>query len=82
MARFNLIDVSQVYGEPLIESPEPSDNVLGILARIQNHRAALRSILTKLSRLQRDEAEFYYQALLILAGLRDLATFCTISSSH
>ena len=62
VARFTLIDMREVDGEPLLASPEPSDNVLGILARLGNHRAGLRSILEKLSRLQRDEAEFYFQA--------------------
>jgi predicted transposase YdaD len=72
VARFTLIDIREIDGEPLLASPEPSDNVLGILARLENHRAALRGIIEKLSRLQREEAEFYFQALLVLAGLRGL----------
>lgn len=72
VARFTLIDMSEIDGEPLLASPEPSDNVLSILARLVNQRAAVRSILEKLSKLQRDEAEFYFQALLVIAGLREL----------
>jgi predicted transposase YdaD len=72
VARFTLIDMRDVDGEPLVSSPEPSDNVLGILARLGDQRAALRSILENISGLRRDEAEFYFQALLVLAGLRGL----------
>jgi predicted transposase YdaD len=72
VARYTLIDMRDVDGELLVASSEPSDNVLGILARLGNHRAALRSILEKVSRLRADQAAFYCQALLILAGLRGL----------
>jgi hypothetical protein len=72
VARFTILDLHDIDGELLIASPEPSDNVLGILGRLQNGRAALRRILEKLSGLPRAEAEFYGQALLVLAGLRGL----------
>ncbi len=71
-ARFTLIDMLTLNGEALLASPEPSDNVLGVLTRLEDHRTALRRILESLSKLQRDQADFYYRALLILAGLRGL----------
>jgi len=71
--RYAIIDMHEVDGDPLLASPEPSDNVLAILARLRDSGAAVRSILEKLSRLPRDDAKEYYQALLILSGLRGLA---------
>ncbi len=71
-AGFTLIDMREADGEPLVASPEPSDNVLGILGRLKDQRAALRGVLDKLKRLDREQAEFYYQSLLVLAGLRGL----------
>ncbi len=71
--RYALIDMHEVAGEPLLASPEPSDNVLAILARLKDSGTAIRSILENISRLPRDDAREYYQALLILSGLRGLA---------
>jgi predicted transposase YdaD len=70
--RYTTIDMHLVDGEPLLASPEPSDNVLGILAQLKDGRAAARRILKSISRLPREEAKEYYQALLIVAGLRKL----------
>jgi len=72
VARFTLLDIRQIDGEDLISSPELSDNVLGILARLNDDRDALRRILERISAARRPESEFYYRALLILAGLRGL----------
>ena len=71
-ARFTTVDLSTVDGEPLVASPDPGDNILGVLTRLKDDRAALRRILQKLSRLERDQADRYFQNLLILAGLRGL----------
>jgi hypothetical protein len=70
--RYQLIDMRDVDGEPLLASAEPSDNVLAILARLKDSYAAVHRILEKFSILPRHKAEEYYQALLILAGLREL----------
>lgn len=35
VARFTLVDMREIDGEPLLASSEPSDNVLGILARLE-----------------------------------------------
>ncbi len=72
VVRFTILDLRDIDAEPLLASAEPSDNVLGILGRLQNSRDALRRILAKLVTLPREEAEFYCQAILILAGLRGL----------
>jgi hypothetical protein len=70
--RYQLIDMRDVDGEPLLASPEPSDNVIAILARLKDSYAAVRRILEKLSRLPGEKASEYFQALLIIAGLRGL----------
>ncbi len=71
--RYQLIDLRDVDGEPLLASAEPSDNVLAILGRLKDSRTAVRSILASISTLPREKASEYYQALLILVGLRGLA---------
>jgi predicted transposase YdaD len=71
--RYAILDMRDVDGDPLLASPDPSDNVLAIVARLRDSNVAVRSILEKLSRLPRDDAKEYYQALLILSGLRGLA---------
>ena len=73
IARFTIIDLHEIDAEPLIASPEPSDNVLAILGRLGNSREALQRILKKLVGLPREDARFCFQALLVLAGLRGLA---------
>ena len=70
--RYQLIDMRDVDGEPLLASPEPSDNVIAILARLKDSYAAVRRIVVNLSRLPGEKASEYFQALLIIAGLRGL----------
>ena len=82
VARFTMMDLREIDAEPLLASPEPSDNVLGILGRFQNDRATLRRILAKLAILPREETEFYHRALLILAGLRGLKKTAQEEAQH
>jgi len=70
--RYRLIDVRDLDGERLRESPEMGDNVIAILTRLRDRREALCEILDKLSDLDVDAREFYLRALLTLAGLRGL----------
>lgn len=71
-ARFTLIDIRNLDGEPLLASPELGDNVISILARLNDQRGAVRRIVNKISRLESDKAVEYVQMLLNLAGLRGL----------
>jgi predicted transposase YdaD len=82
VARFALLDIRELNGDALIASPELSDNVLGILAQLNNSRDALRRILEKVAASRREEAEYYYRALLILAGLRGLETVVQEEAQH
>jgi hypothetical protein len=70
--QYRLIDVRDLDGERLLQSPQMGDNVIAILARLRDQRGALHEILDKLSDLEIDEREFYLRALLTLAGLRGL----------
>jgi hypothetical protein len=70
--RYRLIDVRDLDGERLRQSPEMGDNVIAILTRLRDQRDALNEILGKLSNLDIDGREFYLRALLTLAGLRGL----------
>ena len=70
--RYRLIDVRDLDGERLRQSPQMGDNVIAILTRLRDQREALNEILSKLSDLDIDAREFYLRALLTLAGLRGL----------
>jgi len=70
--RYRLVDVRDLDGERLRQSPEMGDNVIAILTRLRDQREALHEILDKLSDLDTDAKEFYLRALLTLAGLRGL----------
>ena len=70
--RYHLMDVRDLDGERLRESPQMGDNVIAILTRLRDEREAVNEILDKLSNLDIDGREFYLRALLTLAGLRGL----------
>jgi hypothetical protein len=70
--RYRLVDVRDLDGERLRQSPQMGDNVIAILTRLRDQRGALNEILGKLSNLDIDGREFYLRALLTLAGLRGL----------
>jgi hypothetical protein len=68
-------------GERLLESEEVGDNVIAILARLRDHKDVVRRIVERIAGLMPVEREAALGQL-ILAGLRDPATFCTTSLSH
>ena len=70
--RYHLVDVRDLDGERLRQSPQMGDNVIAILTSLRDQREALHGILDKLSDLEVDAREFYLRALLTLAGLRGL----------
>ena len=71
--RYTLIDLREIDGAPLLASAEPSDNVLSILTRLSNRRRAVKQIVSKIAEEQNPEQRsFYLEALLVLAGLRNL----------
>jgi hypothetical protein len=72
LARFTLVDMRELDGEPLLASPQPGDNILAILTRLSDQRAAVHQIVRKIADLERPQAVFYAESLLGLAGLRGL----------
>ena len=67
-----LIDVRDLDGERLRESPDMGDNVVALLTRLRDQKDTVDEILGNLSNLDTDAREFYLRALLTVAGLRGL----------
>jgi predicted transposase YdaD len=70
--RYRLIDIREIDGEELLNSSQPGDNVLAILARMGDRAEAVHRIVRTLSDLEPSARDFYLRVLLILAGLRGL----------
>ena len=71
--RHRMIDIRDLDGDRLLESEETGDNVIAILARLRDHKAAVRKIVGKIAELPGAEREAAFGQLMILAGLRRLA---------
>jgi hypothetical protein len=70
--RYRLVDIRDLDGDRLLESDEVGDNVIAILARLRDHKEAVRKIIGKLAGLVASERDSALGQLLILAGLRRL----------
>src|SRR5271169_200480 len=70
--RHRAIDIRELDGERLLESAEVDDNVIAILARLRDHKDAVRRIVERIAGLKAAERETALRQLLILAGLRHL----------
>jgi hypothetical protein len=73
VAAYTLIDIRDLDGDPLVDSPDLSDNLIAILARLRDHKDAIRRIVRKVSHLQQGAREAALFHLLTLAGLRRMA---------
>jgi len=80
--RYTAIDIRSLDGDRLLESPEFGDNVIALLAGLHNNRDVVRRIAERIKSLERIDREIALRALLILAGLRNPTTWCSILSSH
>lgn len=67
---YDVIDIREIDGEPLIESDSPADNLIAILCRVDDVREASRRVLKKLIRLPGKQARDAVTKLLILSRLR------------
>ena len=72
--RYRLVDIRTLDGERLLESREVGDNVIAILAGLRDDKGAVRRIVERIAGLPAPERETALAQLLILAGLRRLAT--------
>jgi hypothetical protein len=70
--RYKLVDIRDLDGDALLDSTQPGDNVLAILARLRDRTEAVRRIVGKLAGLEVSARDFYLRVLLIVAGLRGL----------
>ncbi|HXB67492.1 MAG TPA: DUF4351 domain-containing protein [Candidatus Acidoferrales bacterium] len=70
--RYRAIDIRELDGDRLLESEEVDDNVIAILARLRDHKEAVRKIMERIASLAAAERETALRQLLILAGLRHL----------
>jgi len=73
--RYRLIDIRDLDGERLLESERIADNIIAILARLRDHKEAVRTIVARIGDLPETERRNALEQLLILAGLRRLAQF-------
>jgi hypothetical protein len=79
--RYRAVDIRELDGERLLESSDVGDNVIAILARLRDHRDAVSRIVERIGALTAPDRETALRVLLILAGLRNPATWCSILSS-
>jgi predicted transposase YdaD len=70
--RYRIVDIRELDGDRLLESDQTGDNVIAILARLRDHKEAIRKILGKLAGLPTGEREAAVNQLVNLAGLRCL----------
>lgn len=70
--RYRAVDIRTLDGDQLLESGTVGDNVIAILARLRDHKEAVRRIVEKIAGLPSDEREASLAQLLVLSGLRHL----------
>ena len=71
--RYILVDIRELDANLLLASPRIEDNVLAILARLQNQAAAVRQILHRIANLEQPQRRDALAQLLVISKLRDLA---------
>jgi predicted transposase YdaD len=69
---YRLVDIRELDGERLLESPSVGDNMIAILTRLRDPRAVVRRVIERIARLPQAEREEALARLTILAGLRRL----------
>ncbi len=72
---YQLVNMKDLDGEPLMASPQVGDNILAVLMRLRDQREAVRTILERIAEQPAGERRTAYKQLLTLAGLRELGEF-------
>jgi hypothetical protein len=72
---FEIVDVRDIDGVPLLDSDSLDENILSILARLPDRRMAVRRILEKIAAGDSGRRAAAATELMILAGLRSLGSF-------
>ena len=70
--RYRIIDVSTIDAELLLASDRLEDNVVAVLFRLRDQRAALRRILDRIAEAEPAKRAEAAKGLFVLAGLRKL----------
>jgi hypothetical protein len=70
--RYRIIDVSLIDAEPLLASDRLEDNVVAVLFRLTDQRAAVRRILDRIAQAEPGRRAEAAKGLFVLAGLRKL----------
>src|SRR6266545_4485086 len=68
--RYRVIDMSELDSEILLQSASIEDNLLAILCRLSDERAAVRRILARVAQLPTPQRLTAMSQLLVLSGLR------------
>ena len=71
--QYRVVDIRALDGDRLLESEAVGDNIIAILARLRDHRGAVRKIVERIAGLAAPERETALAQLMILAGLRRLS---------
>jgi predicted transposase YdaD len=69
---YELIDLRDMDGEPLLASEQVGDNVIAILTCLRDRRSAIHEIVCKIAGLEGSQRESALRQLVILSGLRGL----------
>jgi hypothetical protein len=69
---YRIVDIRDLNGERLLDSPRVGDNIVAILTRLPDLRASVNRVMERIAGLGPGEREAALQRLLILAGLRNL----------
>jgi predicted transposase YdaD len=72
---FELVDIRDMDGEPLLESAHVGDNVIAILTKLKDRQGSVRRILAKIAESDWAERDVALRQLLIFAGLRRLEQY-------
>src|SRR5262249_51751779 len=70
--RYRSVDIRDLDGDRLLGSDEVGDVLIAILARLRDHKEAVRRILSRIAGLESGGRQQSLSQLLVLAGLRRL----------
>jgi len=70
--RFRLVDIRELDGAALLEDESTEANVIAVLMRLGDRRAAVRTILRRIAGSDPDRRQIALREFVILAGLRHL----------
>lgn len=74
---YRIIDIRDLDGALLLESSHLADNIVAVLTRLPDARAAVHRIVARIAELPPGERETAAEQLFILAGLRKLGRIVT-----